>query len=281
MALFGQLYISMRSRDGDLKEFFAHEIQSFPPFLSDFGKLHLPNTKSDMLKCLDQAEQPEPPSSMTAQYWMCCYCPPIANSQSQDSQWVCRYSIYSLSYQEIRAYHKNWYCVGHIPVRQLEGVYRGGGGGGGGGKCMHGKCQAMLSCQVTGWTFFVILTLKVSSLPFWHPKLQISAFLQTQLFISHLVSLNFYHIQCNDELQPWRSRYKDCCPCILHACVRYEKCQSPYCWHRCHYHPNRYIEFYLAQPLVEIWVAFGMGKNYRFYSINLSKSHRLYLLFIH
>ena len=45
-----------------LKEFFAHEIQSFPPSLSDFGKLHLPNTKSDTLKCLDQDEQPEPPS---------------------------------------------------------------------------------------------------------------------------------------------------------------------------------------------------------------------------
>ena len=33
VALFGQLYISMQSRDGDLKEFFAHEIQSFPPAL--------------------------------------------------------------------------------------------------------------------------------------------------------------------------------------------------------------------------------------------------------
>lgn len=36
VALFGQLYISMQSREGDLKEFFAHEIQSFPPSLSDW-----------------------------------------------------------------------------------------------------------------------------------------------------------------------------------------------------------------------------------------------------
>ena len=36
---------------------------SFPPFLSDFGKLHLPSSKSDLLQCLDQREQPEPPSS--------------------------------------------------------------------------------------------------------------------------------------------------------------------------------------------------------------------------
>ena len=62
-ALFDQLYVSMQNRDSDLDEFFAHEIQSFPPSLSDFGKLHLPSSKSDLLKCLEQREQPEPPSS--------------------------------------------------------------------------------------------------------------------------------------------------------------------------------------------------------------------------
>ena len=59
MTLFDQLYIAMRSRDGDLKEFFSHEIQSFPPSLSDLGKLHLPNTKSDLLKCFEVSTQPE------------------------------------------------------------------------------------------------------------------------------------------------------------------------------------------------------------------------------
>ena len=63
VALFGQLYISMQNRDGDLAEFFAHEIQSFPPSLSDFNKLHLPSTKSDLLKCLEQPGQSEPPST--------------------------------------------------------------------------------------------------------------------------------------------------------------------------------------------------------------------------
>ena len=61
IALFGQLYISMQSRDGDLEEFFAHEIQSFPPSLSDLGKLHLPSTKSDLLKCLEQPGMADPP----------------------------------------------------------------------------------------------------------------------------------------------------------------------------------------------------------------------------
>lgn len=63
MPLFGQLYISTQSHEGDLKVFFAHEIKSFPSSLSDFGKLHLPNTKSLVLKCLEQPEQPEPPST--------------------------------------------------------------------------------------------------------------------------------------------------------------------------------------------------------------------------
>ena len=37
VALFGQLYVSMQNRESDLNDFFAHEIQSFPPSLSEFG----------------------------------------------------------------------------------------------------------------------------------------------------------------------------------------------------------------------------------------------------
>ena len=53
----------MQSREEDLKEFFAHEIQSFPPSLSDLGKLHLPNTKSDLLNCIGQPGLSDPPST--------------------------------------------------------------------------------------------------------------------------------------------------------------------------------------------------------------------------
>ena len=53
----------MQSCDGDLEEFFAHEIQFFPSSLSDLGKLHLPSTKSDLLKCLEQPELSDPPST--------------------------------------------------------------------------------------------------------------------------------------------------------------------------------------------------------------------------
>ena len=52
----------MQSRSSDLDEFFSHEVQSYPPSLSDFGKLHLPSNKSDLLKCLeitDTADRPQ------------------------------------------------------------------------------------------------------------------------------------------------------------------------------------------------------------------------------
>ena len=52
----------MQSRNSDLKEFFSHEMQSFPPSLSDLGKLYLPNTKSDLLNCIQLVAQPEPPT---------------------------------------------------------------------------------------------------------------------------------------------------------------------------------------------------------------------------
>lgn len=57
VALFGQLYVSMQNRQSDLLEFFSHEVQSFPPSLSDFGKLHLPGSKSDLLKCLKESHE--------------------------------------------------------------------------------------------------------------------------------------------------------------------------------------------------------------------------------
>ena len=53
----------MQSRESDLREFFSHEVQSFPPSLSEFGSLRLPTAKSDLLSCLPGcSEQLNPPS---------------------------------------------------------------------------------------------------------------------------------------------------------------------------------------------------------------------------
>ena len=65
MSLFGQLYISMQSREGDLEEFFSHEVQSFPPSLSEFGKLYFPGTKSELMKCLELLYESTPPETFS------------------------------------------------------------------------------------------------------------------------------------------------------------------------------------------------------------------------
>ena len=50
--LVAQLCVALQSRDGDMREFFSHEVQSFPPVLSEF----VPSAKSDLLKCLQPTE---------------------------------------------------------------------------------------------------------------------------------------------------------------------------------------------------------------------------------
>jgi hypothetical protein len=60
VALFGQLFVATQNRPGDLENFFAHESQSFPPSLSDFGKLYLPGTKSQLLKSVSPSIDQEP-----------------------------------------------------------------------------------------------------------------------------------------------------------------------------------------------------------------------------
>jgi hypothetical protein len=63
--LFSRLYIVSQHRDGDLEDFFKHENQPYPPSLSEFGKLRF-SKKSDLLCCLEVQSQRTPPSSYDA-----------------------------------------------------------------------------------------------------------------------------------------------------------------------------------------------------------------------
>ena len=65
-SLFSRLFIACQVRDGDLDDFFQHENQSCPPALSCDGKLRYCN-KSDLLGCLEKLvpSQQEPPSVST------------------------------------------------------------------------------------------------------------------------------------------------------------------------------------------------------------------------
>ena len=52
-ALFSQLYVSCQVRGGNMDDFFRHENQTCPPSLSQFGQLHS-GTKSDLTHCLEK-----------------------------------------------------------------------------------------------------------------------------------------------------------------------------------------------------------------------------------
>ncbi|VDI11065.1 Hypothetical predicted protein [Mytilus galloprovincialis] len=52
-SLFSQLYVSCQVRNGDLVEFFRHENQAYPPSLSQFGELRH-GSKSDLLVQLER-----------------------------------------------------------------------------------------------------------------------------------------------------------------------------------------------------------------------------------
>lgn len=60
VSLFSQMYIALQNRNGDIREFFCHEIHKYPPSISEYGKLRLPNSKSDLLKCLPQTDATSP-----------------------------------------------------------------------------------------------------------------------------------------------------------------------------------------------------------------------------
>ena len=56
-SLFGRIYISCQTRDGDLVAFFAHENQPFPVALSSNGDLRF-GKKSALLPILEDLSQP-------------------------------------------------------------------------------------------------------------------------------------------------------------------------------------------------------------------------------
>ena len=55
--LFSRLYIGCQVRGGDLKDFFAHENQSFPPSVAEYGYMWQ-CSKSDSLQCFWRNHDP-------------------------------------------------------------------------------------------------------------------------------------------------------------------------------------------------------------------------------
>ena len=65
LSLFGQMYVAVQHRDGDMNEFFQHETCPFPPSLTDVDKIKF-GKKADLLKCLTSSDgtvEQQPPST--------------------------------------------------------------------------------------------------------------------------------------------------------------------------------------------------------------------------
>eukprot|EP00057_Strongylocentrotus_purpuratus_P010110 XP_011664584.1 PREDICTED: uncharacterized protein LOC105438459 [Strongylocentrotus purpuratus] len=64
VSLFGHMYIANQLRDGDPAVFFSHENQAYPPSISNSRKLRLTSSKSKLLTCLNTNGQGEPPAQV-------------------------------------------------------------------------------------------------------------------------------------------------------------------------------------------------------------------------
>ena len=56
--LYGNLYIACQARKGDLEELLVNENHSYPPAISEYGKLRKCNDKSDFLGCIKEFHEP-------------------------------------------------------------------------------------------------------------------------------------------------------------------------------------------------------------------------------
>ena len=262
VALFGQLYISMQSRDGDLKELFAHEIQSS---LSDFGKLHLPSTKSDILKCLEKPGQTEPPSTydcIVLDGAIIVHLLPTAEV-STFQEYADKVFIPYLSQQLQHATRVDVVWDMYLLDSLKESTREKRGKGVRRKVSSHAKLPRywmdFLHDQNNKKELFALLTSKV--IEFVCPPSKVVYVTSGECVISAGSDMtNYNHEEADTKvvvhilnaLEQGMKSVKVCTVdtdvVIILAGAFYELCQT--------------------QPLADIWIAFGMSKKYRFYSIN-------------
>ena len=255
----------MQSRDGDLKEFFAHEIQSFPPSLSDFGKLHLPTTKSDILKCLEEPEQPEPPLTydcIVLDGAVIVHLLPTAEV-STFSEYADKVFIPYLIKQLDHSTRIDIVWDTYLPDSLKESTREKRGKGVRRKVSSHAKLPSnwmdFLRNPSNKDELFAFLTSKIAHFVFPPSKAVYVTSGQS------VISARSNMMNCNYEEADTRIVVH-----ILHALHQGMKSVKV-----------RTVDtdvvviligafFVLSQtqPLADIWVAFGMSKNYRFYSIN-------------
>lgn len=267
VALFGQLYIAMQNREGDLDEFFAHEIQSFPPSLSDLGKLHLPGTKSDLLKCLEQPEQTDPPSTYDCKVLdgaVIVHCLPIVSVSTFD-MYAGRVFIPYLEKQLQDTKRLDIVWDTYIPNSLKESTREKRGKGVrrkvSGNAKLPTNWMGFLCEPTNKKELFAHLTSRIEEFS-WPPDKAV--YVTSKQGVSSIgACINM--IDCNHEEADTRIMVH-----TLHALEQGAKTVLV-----------RTVDtdvivilvgifhdLLVVQPLADIWIAFGMGKKYRYYHIN-------------
>ena len=268
VALFSQLYISMQSREGDLHEFFAHEIQPFPPSLSDLGKLYLPGTKSDMLNCIEQCEVPACPSM-----YGCTVLDGAVIVHILSTKAVCTFSEYAekvfIPYlidqlQSSSRVDVVWDTYIADSLKESTREKRGKG--------LRRKVSSQTKLPSNWMDFlrdstnkkelFAFLTSKVTEFTF-PPNKAVYITCGESVVSSGLNSVAMP--DCNHEEADTRIVVH-----LLHALehglrtIKVRTADSDVIAILV----GAFFDLISAQPSADIWVAFGTGKNFRFYSIN-------------
>ena len=266
VALFGQVYVTMQSRDGDLAEFFAHEIHSFPPSLSYFDKLHLPSTKSDLLRCHEQPEEPEPPLTYDCKVLdgaVVVHCLPT--SVSTFDEYADKIFIPYLEKQLQSATRLDVVWDVYTPVSLKESTREKRGKGvrrkvSGKAKLL-GNWMYFLRDSVNKKELFAFLTSKVAQFSWPPAKAVYVTSGQAVVCIGDSIPMQ----NCNHEEADTRIVVH-----VLHALKQGEQtiCVRTVDTDVVVILAGTFHDLVATQPLTDIWVAFGMGKDYRFYHIN-------------
>ena len=257
----------MQNRQSDLNEFFAHEIQSFPPSLSDFGMLYLPGTKSDLLPCLGQSTKTEPPSTYDCKVLdgsVIVHCLPTFNV-STFNMYADKVFIPHLErhLQDTKRLDVVWdeyiqdSLKESIREKRGKGVRRKVSGS----TKIPGNWKKFLGDQMNKKELFAFLTSKIESFS-WPPTKSVCV---TSGQAVSACGLSVPMDDCNHEEADTRIMVH-----IQHALehgaetvlVRTVDTDVVVIL------VGLFFDLVTIQPSCDFWIAFGMGKNYRLYHIN-------------
>ena len=250
------------------KSFFAHKIQQFPPSLSDFRKLHLPNTKSDLLQFFELPDAPDPPliyDCLVLDGAVIVHLLPT-ETVSPFAEYMDKVSIPYVKKQLERTTRVDVMWDTYVPDSLKESTREKRGKGirrkVSGQTKLPGKWMDFLCDSEIKKELFAFITSKVAEFTFQLGK---AVYITSGESVVSVWSGNPGMLECNHEEADTRIVVH-----IVHALQQGMK--------RIEVRTvdtdviailaGAYFKLALAYPLADIWVAFGKGKKFRFYSIN-------------